>query len=392
MNKIKTQKKAVKNYMSKVLKFGDTIGIIGAGQLGKMLGQSAQKMGYQVAMYDPNETSCGFGVCNNYKISKFDDEKSLLEFVSLVDVVTYEFENIDANILDKVAKNSNFPQGVKLLLVSQDRFDEKTWLNSQGIKTANFKSIAKFEDLIDSNFPAILKTNRFGYDGKGQIRINSADELETKKEKITNLLKSECILEEFCDFEYEISVMVARDLYGNIEIFPVSKNLHKNGILFTSLVGFKISDKIIKEVRKIATTIAENGSLVGVCGVELFVTKDEKVIANEIAPRPHNSGHYSMEACNFSQFDEHILAVSGQKLTKVKLKENALMINILGNHMELIPEFRQIYPSGMIHIYGKQESRPHRKMGHITFTSENLGELEDILNSEIMQIWQEKFN
>ena len=378
--------------MSKVLEFGETIGIIGAGQLGKMLGFSAQKMGYKVAMYDPNPSSCGFGVSHSYKVAKFDDEEAFLEFVKKTSVVTYEFENINATILDKALKNSNFLQGTKLLLVSQDRVREKTWLNEIGIKTTNFKEISNFDELKSFEYPAILKTNRFGYDGKGQILITSLNELEDKKSEILELLKSECIVEGFCKFEYEISVIVARDTYDNIEIFPISKNTHKNGILFTSFVGLSYSDEILSQVKEIATKVARNGELVGVCGVEMFVTKTGDVIANEIAPRPHNSGHYTIEACSFSQFDQHILAVSGEKLGANRLKENALMINILGTHMKLLPKFREIYPNAMIHIYDKGEPKTHRKMGHITFTSKNLGELEEILNSSIMQIWQDKFN
>ncbi|NLK66893.1 MAG: 5-(carboxyamino)imidazole ribonucleotide synthase [Campylobacteraceae bacterium] len=384
--------------MSKVLNSSETIGIIGAGQLGKMLGFSAQKMGYRVAMFDPNPASCGFAVSNSYRVAKFDDEKALLEFVSSVDAVTYEFENINATTLEKVAKNSNFPQGTKLLLISQDRVKEKTWLNEIGIKTANFNEISNFNELKSFKYPAILKTNRFGYDGKGQVLISSLDELELKKSEILELLESmkalntNCIIESFCEFESEISVIVARDIYNNIEIFPISKNVHKNGILFTSLVGLEYSEEISSQVREIATKIAKAGELVGVCGVEMFLTKNGTIIANEVAPRPHNSGHYSIEACSFSQFDEHILAVSGQKLAKTRLLEKALMINILGSHLELLPKFREFYPNAMVHIYDKGEPKRHRKMGHITITSNDIGELEEILNSSMMQIWQEKFN
>lgn len=383
--------------MTKVIQPGAMIGIIGAGQLGKMLAQSAQKMGYKVAMYDPNPTSCGFAVAHSTTVADFTDREALLKFVQSVDVVTYEFENIDGDLLKELESESYLPQGTNLLLNSQDRIKEKNWLNQQGIPTTDFAEVNTWTDLTEAiktiNLPAIIKTTRFGYDGKGQVFLTDKSDLEAKQSDIEALLKEQTlILEAFCDFEYEVSVIVSQDLYGNIEIFPISQNQHINGVLYSSIVGANYSEDLTDQIYDIAEKIAKAGKLIGVCGIEFFITEDEEVFVNEIAPRPHNTGHYTIEATNVSQFDQHILGITGRSLINIRLFEPGLMINILGQHLPYVEKVSQQYPEAIYHIYDKGEAKKQRKMGHFTLTKSDYNQLETMLyQSTSLKAWQDLF-
>lgn len=383
--------------MTKVIQPGAMIGIIGAGQLGKMLAQSAQKMGYKVAMYDPNPTSCGFAVAHSTTVADFTDREALLKFVQSVDVVTYEFENIDGDLLKELESESYLPQGTNLLLNSQDRIKEKNWLNQQGIPTTDFAEVNTWTDLTEAiktiNLPAIIKTTRFGYDGKGQVFLTDKSDLEAKQSDIEALLKEQSlILEAFCDFKYEVSVIVSQDLYGNIEIFPISQNQHINGVLYSSIVGANYSEDLTDQIYDIAEKIAKAGKLIGVCGIEFFITEDEEVFVNEIAPRPHNTGHYTIEATNVSQFDQHILGITGRSLINIRLFEPGLMINILGQHLPYVEKVSQQYPEAIYHIYDKGEAKKQRKMGHFTLTKPDYNQLETMLyQSTSLKAWQDLF-
>lgn len=363
-----------------------TIGIIGAGQLGKMLAQSAQKMGYRIATYDPNPKACAFPVSNWHQVGSFDDEKSLIDFSKKVDVVTYEFENINAQILKTLHSEVNLPQGTDLLLTSQDRVLEKKWLNEMSVATAPFWEIRSFEDLeaalIESGFPAILKTTRFGYDGKGQIVIYNQEQLSDDRDSLAQMLQSACILEGYCAFDKEVSVMVARDQYGTIETFPISRNIHRKGILFSSQVPAELSSTAEEKIQKIAKKIAKKANLIGVLGIEFFLLSKDEVVVNEVAPRPHNSGHYTIEACNVSQFDQHILAVSGHKLSPIKLLKPALMFNILGQDVKHVSHIWEKYPEAVVHLYQKGEAKKNRKMGHLTIV-DNYFEKYDSLRKNL---------
>lgn len=383
--------------MTKVIQPGAMIGIIGAGQLGKMLAQSAQKMGYKVAMYDPNPTSCGFAVAHSTTVADFTDREALLKFVQSVDVVTYEFENIDGDLLKELESESYLPQGTNLLLNSQDRIKEKNWLNQQGIPTTDFAEVNSWTDLTEAiktiNLPAIIKTTRFGYDGKGQVFLTDKSDLEAKQSDIEALLKEQTlILEAFCDFKYEVSVIVSQDLYRNIEIFPISQNQHINGVLYSSIVGANYSEDLTDQIYDIAEKIAKAGKLIGVCGIEFFITEDEEVFVNEITPRPHNTGHYTIEATNVSQFDQHILGITGRSLINIRLFEPGLMINILGQHLPYVEKVSQQYPEAIYHIYDKGEAKKQRKMGHFTLTKPDYNQLETMLyQSTSLKAWQDLF-
>lgn len=379
---------------------GSSIGIIGAGQLGKMLAQSAQKMGYKVAMYDPNPTSCGFNLAHWTRVSDFNDRDELLTFVQSVDVVTYEFENINGELLEELENISYLPQGTKLLLNSQHRIREKEWLNQIKIPTTKYREIKTYVDIEQAvnqlSLPAILKTTRFGYDGKGQIFIKNLDDLQLNKETIEELLLDQTlILEAYCDFTFEASVIVARDVRDSVDVFPISVNQHINGVLFSSIVSgdtSQLSESQLIEIQEIAEKIAREGQLIGVCGIEFFINSAGEILVNEIAPRPHNSGHYTIEACNVSQFDQHILAITGQRIISSRLLEPALMVNILGQHLPLVEALKSEFPEAIYHIYDKGEAKKQRKMGHFTITNSNYKLLKEHLNqSESLEKWRALF-
>lgn len=357
--------------MIKTLLPPSTIGIIGAGQLGKMLAQSAQKMGYNVAMFDPNPTSCGFAIADWSQVGSFDDEAAMLDFARKIDVLTYEFENINADILGKLTSQTYLPQGTKLLLNSQDRRKEKGWLSSLDIPVVPYTTPTALQDIQDfiqqAGYPVIIKTARLGYDGKGQLRLHTPTDFESNKTELENLIEIGCVVEAFCAFDYEVSVIVARDLHGKVDFFPVSQNQHQHGILYSSRVPSALSTEQEIVLQQIAQKIAEDGELIGVCGIEFFVTSNGDLLVNELAPRPHNTGHYTMEGCNISQFDQHILAITGRPLMPITLRSPAMMINILGQHIASLPEYMSRYPQAMFHLYNKGEAKAQRKMGHFTF-------------------------
>jgi len=354
------------------------IGILGAGQLGKMLGQSAQKMGYQVAMYDSGDKACGFGVSHTTEVGSYDDREKILDFAKSVDVLTYEFENINADILKELNTHTNLPQGHSFLLTTQHRIDEKTWLNNNQIPTVRFQEVndKKELELVLENFgyPAIIKTTRFGYDGKGQMKIDSSADLNDPD--LEKMLEGECVLEAFSPFDYEASIVVARDSYGTIECFPASVNIHRSGILSASISPANISNTVAEKMEEAARKIAEEAELIGVCGIEFFITAEEEVVVNELAPRPHNTGHYTIEGCNVSQFDQHILAITGRKIVPVRQLTPTLMVNILGQHVERVPELVEKFPEAVVHVYDKGEARTQRKMGHFTL----MDEAENLVN------------
>lgn len=374
--------------MSKILLPGSTIGIIGAGQLGKMLAQAALKMGYRVAMYDPNPSSCGFTLAYSQTVADFSNREELLAFVQSVDVVTYEFENIDGQLLEEVAATSYLPQGTQLLLTSQDRLKEKAWLQSIGVSTVGYHEVHSIED-IDFSKASILKTSRFGYDGKGQFLLNKKSHFDEVKNNLEQLLsKHVMIQEDFCEFKFEVSVIVARDTKGKIDVFPTSINQHVNGVLFSSFVSESFDDTLNLKINNVAKRIAEAGQLIGVCGIEFFVTSAGEILVNELAPRPHNTGHYTLEACNVSQFDQHILAITGRSLMDSYLLTPALMINVLGQHMTALKKVITRYPNAMLHIYDKGEAKVQRKMGHFTICETDS---QSIPSANFLEAWRQQF-
>lgn len=381
--------------MTKIIEPGQTIGIIGGGQLGKMLAQSAQEMGYRIAVYDPSPDACAFGVAHETTVGAFDDPEAILAFAKSVDVLTYEFENVSGEILSTLEDETNFPQGSKLLIKSQDRIVEKTWLNDLGIKTVPFAGAESFKEVVsaleDFDYKAIIKTTRFGYDGKGQMKITSKDDLD--QSAVEALLSEQAlIVEQLSDFDYEASIIVSRNPADQIEIFPMSVNEHAAGVLFKATTTNEIRPELQSQLTDLATKIAHEGELVGVCAIELFITADGDVLVNELAPRPHNSGHQTIEACNVSQFDQHILAVCNRPLAPVKLLTPTMMINILGQHMDKAYELMAEQADIHYHIYGKVGKKRQRKMGHMTLLFDEIDDIKAFEESStLLDNWEKAY-
>lgn len=344
-----------------------TIGIIGGGQLGQMLAISAIYMGHKVVTLDP-AADCPASCVSEMIVAPYDDVEAMRELAKRCDVLTYEFENVDADALDAVVKEGQLPQGTDLLRMSQNRIFEKDFLaKTAGVKVAPYKVVRSSLDLedIDLSKKYVLKTATGGYDGHGQIVIKSVENLADAN-KLAN--SCQCVLEEFVHFDLEISVIVS----GNgkdMTVFPVQENRHRNNILSKTIVPARISDELAQKAQAMAVQIAEKLELSGTLCVEMFVTPDD-IIVNEMAPRPHNSGHYSIEACDFSQFDTHILGILGLPLPSIHLHQPAVMLNVLGQHMEKAQAYVQENPSAHLHLYGKLETKHNRKMGHITLFSD----------------------
>ena len=351
-----------------------TIGIIGGGQLGQMMAIAAIYRGHKVITLDP-AANCPAARVSEVIVAPYDDVAALRQLAERCDVLTYEFENVDADSLDAVADLADLPQGTRLLRISQNRVHEKEFLSSTGADLAPYRIIRSSADLADYDFSTkrVLKTATGGYDGHGQVVIRDEESLATARDLADKTL---CVLEDFVPFTMEISVIVS----GNgtdLTLFPIQENIHRNNILSKTIVPARISqdlaDKALQMARKIATEVQLSGTL---C-IEMFVAGNQ-ILVNEIAPRPHNSGHYSIEACDFSQFDTHILGVLGQPLPDIKLHAPAVMLNVLGQHMEKAAQYVAEHPSAHLHLYGKEEAKHNRKMGHVTLFSEEPDEVREL--------------
>ncbi|MFM6973269.1 MAG: 5-(carboxyamino)imidazole ribonucleotide synthase [Alphaproteobacteria bacterium] len=341
-----------------------TIGIIGGGQLGRMICFEAHKMGFKTVIFTDQENSPASYVTNKTIVGSYGDEKSLNEFASLVDLVTFEFENIPYEAVKKIAEKKPLYPSSEVLRITQNRILEKNFLNKIGIKTTDYLEINSLNDLKNgmAKFKkAILKTAEMGYDGKGQYVLNEGDEFAEIFEK--NCQQMPMILEKFCKFECEISVIVARSIDGEIKSYEPVSNIHKNGILSRTIYPAKLSVPQIEKSKKNAEIIAKEIDLIGIMAIEYFVL-DNKILVNEMAPRPHNSGHFTMDACITSQFEQLIRAISGYKLGDVRFHSRGQMINLIGSEIAEIENYKT-NPKAKIHCYGKNKILEGRKMGHI---------------------------
>lgn len=344
---------------------GATIGILGGGQLGRMLALAAAPLGFHVHIYAPEDESPAAEAAATLTRGRYDDEARLTAFAASVDVVTYEFENVPAACAALLDRLKPVRPGVKALEVAQDRVIEKSAMRAMGLGTAPFAKADDAEEARDAfaalgGGPAILKTRRLGYDGKGQARVGSADEAAAAVARFG----APCILEGLVGFEREISVVAARGIDGRIEAFEPAENTHKDGILHRSVAPARLKPQVAADAWRIAGTILEALDYVGVIGVELFLDRDGTLLVNEIAPRVHNSGHWTMDACAVSQFEQHIRAVAGWPLKPAVRFADCEMENLIGDD---VLRWREIAaePNACVHLYGKSEARPGRKMGHV---------------------------
>ena len=345
---------------------GGTIGILGGGQLGRMLAMAAARLGLKAHIYSDEKDAPAFQVCDAHTFVRYDDEAALAKFAAACDAVTYEFENVPAAAAAVLARTKPTNPNADALAIIQDRFDEKSFVTRLGLKTAGFAALTSAEDAATAfakiGSPAVLKTRRFGYDGKGQAKISSAEECE---KAFLSFKSAPSILEQFVAFDFEASVVAVRGADGQFAAYDPAENIHENHILRRSIVPARLTAKQVEDAKHVALKIADALNYVGVLGVELFVQKDGMLLVNEIAPRVHNSGHWTIEACITSQFENHIRAVAGWPLGSTERHSDAVMENLIG---EEAADWKGLAAKGGgLHLYGKSEIRAGRKMGHITF-------------------------
>lgn len=366
---------------------GQTIGIIGGGQLGQMMALDAKATGMDVIILDPTPACPAGQVADEQIIAPYADIKAIEELANKADVLTYEFENVDLKALNDVAKKVYIPQGTHLLYTTKNRLREKTFLRDTGLKTAPFMAVKDETDLKKAvqkiGYPAVLKTSEGGYDGHGQVVLHDEGDLANCDDILAT---KNCILEGWVPFKLECSVMVGRNERGEITVFPIAENIHHNEILHLSIIPARISAELQKTAQQMAQQIAQALDLRGILGVEMFVTADGEIYINELAPRPHNSGHYSIEACNFSQFAIHNRAICNWPLPKIELLKPAVMANVLGQHVAGVRSQIMKRPNWHFHDYGKAEVRHNRKMGHVTILTDDVSlTLAEIDNTGIWQ-------
>ncbi|GFZ87324.1 N5-carboxyaminoimidazole ribonucleotide synthase [Rickettsiales bacterium] len=345
-----------------VLQPGAKIGIIGGGQLGRMMSMAAARMGYATHILTPEENSPAAQVSSSVTVGDYEDEKLLGRFAAAIDLATFEFENIPCQAIKYLSKRIPVHPSWQAIYIAQNRIREKQFLQSIGVRTAQFEVIEGENCGPQVKcIPGILKSAEQGYDGKWQYLI-------TERSQVVSMVSanqpSEWVLESLIEFDKELSIIVARSHSGEIECFPPAENQHQDGILYTSKMPADIDASTHNAMKAIAKKIADEIRLIGVMAVEFFYLKDAGLLVNEIAPRPHNSGHWSMDACNISQFEQHIRAICGLPLIKAQKHFDCLMQNLIGLDVAKLERYLA-NTNAKLHLYGKKEVRKGRKMGHI---------------------------
>ncbi|HJT83678.1 MAG TPA: 5-(carboxyamino)imidazole ribonucleotide synthase [Nitrososphaeraceae archaeon] len=361
------------------------IGIIGGGQLGKMISQEAKRMFLTVNILDPNKDCPASTLCDKLIVGDFKDEQKIYELSKYSDIITYEIELANSKAL-KNLESQNYPiyPSPHSLYIIQNKFRQKTFFKQNNLPVTEFSRTQSLKDLIDIackfGFPFMLKASEESYDGRGNYLVKSKEDILVAFQHFKD---KDTFAEKFVDFKNEISIMVARNQQGQIESFPIAENIHFNNILDTTIVPANISLKVQKDAKVIAENVMKCLNDVGIFGIEMFVSKTDEVFINEIAPRPHNSGHYSIEGCSISQFEQHIRAILNFPLGKPELLRPTIMKNILGppnikgNYKFIGLSKLLSIPFTKIHIYGKQQTSPGRKLGHITCTGETINQVTD---------------
>ncbi|MCM3612713.1 5-(carboxyamino)imidazole ribonucleotide synthase [Planococcus sp. MERTA32b] len=375
--------------MIKTILPGQTIGIIGGGQLGRMMAMAAKEAGFKIAVLDPSMDSPTGQIADTQLIAPYDDIEALEELAAVSDVITYEFENIDVEGLTHLSKIAYVPQGAELIRITQNRIYEKEEITKSGVQVANYISAEDYAELIEKSssikYPFIVKTAKGGYDGKGQVTIRTENDLYLAEPLFDN---GACVAEEFVNFAKEISVIIQRNGNGDTVLLPIGENIHKNHILHETIVPARVAESTIMKAAEAANKIAEHLGMVGTLAVEMFVLENGDIMVNELAPRPHNSGHYSIEATNSSQFHQHVRAICGWPLREPKLWSDTVMVNVLGQHVAPLATKVAQFPNWSIHLYGKEEAKHDRKMGHVTILTDDLeATLKEIDESGI---WSDK--
>jgi len=348
---------------AKIIPPGSTIGILGGGQLGRMTAMAGARLGYRTLVYSPEFDAISGQVAGHVQ-GAYEDDEALARFAAQVDVITYEFENVPEATVASCQRHKPVRPGVRPIHFAQHRLREKAFFRQAGLATAEYQAIHSMADIAGATaLPGILKTCTEGYDGKGQARVATKKELAAAWE---TLGQRECILEALVDFECEISAIVARGLDGTTRCFPIGRNEHRDGILRTTTVPPRLPAATLAEAERLGVQLAQSLELVGLVALEMFVTRDGQVLANEMAPRPHNSGHWTIDACATSQFEQLVRAICGLPLGAVDVLVPSRMENLIGD--EANDWLRYVSdPTARLHLYGKAKARPGRKMGHVTF-------------------------
>ena len=362
---------------------GSTVGIFGGGQLGRMLAMAARSMDFRTVSLDPSADCPASQVTDHHVAAAYDDLDAARELAERSDVVTYEFENVDATAIERIAELKPVYPSPSVLRVCQDREIEKDALSALGVPVPEYRIVRNVDEaatvLSEVGAPAVMKTTRWGYDGKGQRVVRTNGDAINGFKELDGSANSPVIVERFVDFAMEVSVVCARDESGAMSTFPVSENVHVDGILDTSIVPARCSEAVVEEAERVARRIAEGLDVMGLIAVEMFVGRDGSVSVNELAPRPHNSGHYTIEGCETSQFEQLARILTGMPMGDVSLRSPTAMVNLLGDIWEATggsPDWRSVMemPRTHLHLYGKSGYRIGRKMGHITVTGDTVEE------------------
>jgi 5-(carboxyamino)imidazole ribonucleotide synthase len=357
---------------------GKTIGVLGGGQLGRMLAQAAKRLGYRTHVYEP-AAKCPAGAVADKEVNRpYGDLAALTAFAKECDVVTYEFENVPAAPLRAIEAVTRLRPHWRVLETAQNRSREKRWLRDHQLPHARFAEVAAGGDLAAAirgvGLPCVVKTADFGYDGKGQLKVTNEADLAPALAKFRG---QPVVIEQFIHFTCEVSAVVARSPEGEVRVFPVTENIHKNHILDFSIVPARVTPAVSAQTEELARRVAAEIDLIGVMGVEFFVTKAGEVLVNELAPRTHNSGHWTIDACATSQFEQQVRAICGLPLGETTLLSPVVMVNILGDAWKNgEPKWAALtaHANVRLHLYGKAEARLGRKMGHFTVTAREAGE------------------
>ena len=350
------------------------LGILGGGQLGRMFTMAARAMGYRVTVLDPDPDSPAGGLADVHICSKYDDPGALQMLVDTCAAVTTEFENVPAESMRFLQSRMRVSPSAKCVSIAQDRIKEKRYISNAGLGVAPFLAIEKADDLaqdMSGHLPGILKIARLGYDGKGQIRVQTGDEVKAAWQQMGS---KPCVLEQMLDLQTEISVIVTRSSADEVNTFPVAENQHESGILDISIVPARVPEAIAEQARQMALQLAQALDYIGVLAVEFFVLQDNSLLINEIAPRPHNSGRYTIDACLTSQFEQQVRAMCALPPGDTHLLSPVAMVNLLGDiWRDDEPAWDKLLsePHAKLHLYGKKEARIGRKMGHFNVLADN---------------------
>lgn len=358
---------------------GAMIGVLGGGQLGAMFAVAARRLGYRVAVWDQDEAAPALKIADLPIGAPFTDQEALARFADSIRAATYEWENIPVTVCEALEQRLPVRPASRILRILQHRLEQKQFLAGHNIPVAAFKPIAKPGDLPAAaesiGFPCLCKTATHGYDGKGQWRLAGASEVASVREQLGRQAHSPWVLEQFLAFDKELSVLVVRGADGDKRVYPTVENVHESGILRTTRVPAEIDPRLAQQAGDLAASVVEALEGVGVFCVELFLMPDGRLFVNEVAPRPHNSGHYTLDACTVSQFEQQVRALCGLPLGDVRLLCPAVMVNLIGEDVTKVSAGKGLetllrQPGAKLHLYGKTSVRPGRKMGHVTFLAE----------------------